>query len=155
MKRPKFIIDQMCGRLAKWLRLMGYDAVYFNDINDEELINIAKREERIILTRDTRLVKRRIIANGYVKALTVSSDMLDVQLKQLVNCFKLKCDKKLERCIECNSELESVLKSETKGKVPPYVYRTQNKFCRCPSCGRYYWRGTHWEKIQAKLEDIC
>jgi len=155
MKRPKFIIDQMCGRLAKWLRLMGYDAVYFNDIDDEELINIAKKEERIILTRDTRLVKRRIIANGYVKALTVSSDMLDDQLKQLVNCFKLKCDKKLERCIECNSELESVSKSETKGKVPPYVYRTQNKFCRCSSCGRYYWRGTHWEKIQAKLKDIC
>ncbi|HET56163.1 MAG TPA: hypothetical protein ENN33_13240 [Ignavibacteria bacterium] len=155
MKKPKFVIDQMCGRLAKWLRLMGYDAAYFRKIEDVELVNIARRENRVILTRDTGLIKRSPIANGSVKVLLVDSEKLDKQLKQLVKYFNLKCNNDLKRCVECNSELEKISKSEAKDKVPLYVYETQKILSRCTSCGRHYWRGTHWENIRSKFEEIC
>ncbi len=155
MKRPKFILDQMCGRLAKWLRLMGYDATYFNDITDGELIDIANKENRVILTRDAKLVKRKIITRGHIEALIIDSDTLDAQLIELTKRLKLDCFKSLERCIECNVELRSIPKSEAKNNVPPYVYKTQDSFSLCPSCGRYYWKGTHWKHIQKKLDGIC
>ncbi|MDO8885327.1 Mut7-C RNAse domain-containing protein [Candidatus Oleimmundimicrobium sp.] len=155
MERPKFIVNQMCGRLAKWLRLIGYDAVYFSDIAGRELINIAKKESRIILTRDTELIKRSIIAKGIVKALMVNSDNLDVQLAELIKSLKLNCSQSLKRCIECNVELKPIPKSEVKSEVPLHVYKTQNNFSVCPLCGRYYWKGTHWKHIQNKLKNIC
>ena len=114
MKRPKFILDQMCGRLAKWLRLMGYDATYFNDVTDQELIDIARKEDRVILTKDTELMKRRIITKGFVEALIVNSDNLDAQLVELAKHLKLNCYKSLEEFLH---------------PIYCHLYHTQHHLC--------------------------
>ncbi len=147
----KFVADQMLGRLSKWLRLLGYDTLYFKSVADSDLIRIAKGQERFLLTRDTRLMKRRVIRDGLVKAMLVEGDLLDDQLRQVTRELGLQSGLLPPFCVECNLLLELVSKESTKDRVPPYVYRTQEHFTRCPGCGRFYWAGTHWERIKEKI----
>lgn len=150
-----FVVDQMLGRLAKWLRLLGYDSVYFGSVGDLKLIKIAREENRILLTRDTRLMKRRAIKNHQIKAILIQHDVLDDQLQQLSRRLKFAKKRTLPTfCVECNFPIETIRKEEAQRHVPNYVYQTQMEFARCPSCGRYYWAGTHWERIQEKLSRI-
>lgn len=148
----KFVADQMLGRLSKWLRLLGYDTLYFKSIADSDLIHIAEGQERFLLTRDTRLMKRRVIRNGLIKAMLVEGDLLDDQLRQVTRELGLLPSDLLPPfCVECNLPLELVPRENAKGRVPPFVYRTQENFTRCPGCGRFYWAGTHWERIKEKI----
>lgn len=155
MSDCRFVLDQMLGRLAKWLRLLGYDSVYFDSVSDLKLIKIAREENRILLTRNTKLVKRRAIKNHQVKAILIQHDILDDQLQQLSRRLNLAKEGMLPPfCAECNSPIKTVRKEEVQRHVPNYVYQTQMEFAKCPSCGRYYWPGTHWERIQEKLLKI-
>jgi uncharacterized protein len=150
----KFIVDNNVGRLAGWLRALGYDTLFINPIGDSELIEIALREGRVVLTKDTGIFRRRVIQSGDVQALYIEGDDWRRQLAQVVKAFGLRTDPCFDRCFVCNTPLLAVSREEAESHVPPYVYRTQEAFRMCPTCGRHYWQGTHWGRMQADLERI-
>jgi len=150
----KFIVDNNVGRLAVWLRALGYDAAFINPIADSDLVEIARREERVILTKDTGILRRRLITSGAVRALRVEGDDWRRQLVQVVQTLELQTQPRFTRCIECNAVLEPRTRDQARPHVPPYVHRTQTAFLACPSCGRHYWQGTHWQRMTRDLARI-
>ncbi|MBE0415088.1 MAG: Mut7-C RNAse domain-containing protein [Dehalococcoidia bacterium] len=152
--RAKFIVDTNVGKLARWLRIMGYDALYINDIDDEGLINIALKEKRVLLTRDTQIMLRRVVTSGRLKALLIEGDNPKAQLRQVVTAMKLDQERNFTLCLECNEPLAPRSKEEVKDLVPPYVFKTQSQYVQCPVCHRVYWRGTHWQRMKKELETL-
>ena len=144
----KFIADVMVGKLARYLRMAGYDVVYINDADDELILEIARSEKRIVLTRDTMMLERRDFKNGILRSVFISHDSLGEQLQQVKSEMGIELSPDLVVCLVCNSPLCDVKKEYVSGKVPPYVFKTQDKFKYCKNCGRYYWRGTHYEYMQ-------
>ena len=152
---PRFIVDINVGKLAKWLRMIGYDTQLFDHWDDKRLIHIAMTENRIIITRDTRMMKRRVITIGELKALLISSDNPDKQIQQVIKELGLNPNfNPFSLCLECNQPLEKINKEEVQDKVPPYIYRTQSQYVECPKCHRIYWQGTHWQAMVRKLERL-
>lgn len=149
---PKFIVDHNVGKLTKWLRMMGYDAVFFNGSNDSHMVARALAEDRIILTRDTQIMKRKVITDGRVKAILIASDEPVAQMRQVTQTLNLDYRfRPFSLCLECNRPLEERSKEQVKDRVPPYVFRTQKQYMECPECHRIYWRGTHWEAMTREL----
>lgn len=140
----------MLGRLAKWLRILGYDTKYVAGISDSELLSIAESEGRIILTRDTLLVRRKRCRNYFF----VRSDHWREQLRQVYLEAGLTCDSLLTICPVCNHPLRGVEKYSLKPLVPPYVFETQDKFSKCEHCLRIYWSATHVENICDELRGM-
>jgi len=132
----------MLGRLAKWLRILGYDTLYNPSWDDPHLVRVARAEERILLTRDAELARRR-----GVRVLMLESERLEVQVQQLRHDLSLGITRPFSRCPVCNAPLEEITKDQAWGQVPPYVFATQSEFRLCPSCDRFYWRGSHWERM--------
>ena len=147
----KFIVDANVGRLTKWLRAMGYDAVFLRRGDDGDLVRRAIREGRAIVTKDRKLLLRRVIASGEVPVVPITSDLLEQQLQELSERVPLDWDRAFTRCMECNVELEPVERAHVREEVPPYVYRTQESFSRCRRCRRVYWPGTHWAHMRQVL----
>lgn len=149
---PRFLADVMLGTLAKWLRILGYDTAYDNRIPDDEIVSRCLREQRIALTRDTRLVERRALR----RSLLIESVELGAQLRQVLSYLGREPDpsRLLTRCPECNSELDAAPPESVRDSVPPYVFQTQADFRRCLGCGRIYWGGTHREHIRSRLEEL-
>ncbi len=153
----KFIADSMLGRLARWLRLLGHDTLYFPHIEDGLLLKKAREEDRTLLTRDTRLVKRRGLKNFL---LLKENDTFD-QLRTVITAFNLLPfgesgrvrEYSPSRCSLCNDTLISLSREEARAHVPDYVYRTSDVFRRCMKCGRFYWEGTHPGKWRKKLSE--
>ena len=144
----RFIADAMLGSLARWLRVMGYDTLYFKDTTDREIIVQAIKDNRTILTKDHHFLEIKAARFVYF----VEEESLSNQLRQVVSDFQLDTETKLFiRCLECNSLLEFVEKNELAGWVPPFVLEHNEKFCRCPGCARIYWAGTHLPEMQQKL----
>jgi uncharacterized protein len=143
----KFIADIMLGKLARYLRMAGNDVLYFNNISDDEILHIAKDQDRIILTRDSLMLQRKDCKNGIISSSLIRDDDFLEQLKQVKNDFSLNMAPLLSRCLKCNSLLEKVRKPELEGKIPPYVFKTQERFMYCAECSKYYWRGTHYDNI--------
>ena len=149
----KFIVDTNVGKLAKLLRIMGYDTLFFNGQNDSHMIATAQAEGRVILTRDTQIMKRRLITGGQLKAVLIESDEPELQIRQVINALNLDCQfKPFTLCLECNQPLLERSKEQVKDLVPPYVFKTQNQYMECPACHRIYWRGTHWQAMSRMLE---
>ncbi len=143
----RFIVDVNVGSLAKRLRMLGYDTRFIRGIRDDEIIRAALKDERIILTRDTRIMKRRIVTTEAVKAILILSDQVKEQLYQVVSLLELKSHcKPFTRCME-NGVLQDRDQSDICDLVPPYVYKTQEYYRQCPECERVYWKGTHWKKM--------
>ena len=149
--RPRFLADCNVGRLARWLRALGYDASYHARIDDSELVREAAAENRVLLTRDRDLTKRRMIQTGVVRAILIRDDDVTKQLRQVFAELGLELKEALTRCIECNSELQSRVPALVAERVPPYVRRTQSRYSECPECGRIYWAGTHWQRMREVL----
>jgi len=148
----RFIADSNVGKLARWLRIMGYDTLFIKNIDDGRLVDIALEEERVILTRDTQIMARRAISNGMLKAVLCREDDPGEQLRRVVETLQLDCRSALfRRCLECNEVLVPRDKEEVEGLVPPYVFRTQAQYMQCPACQRIYWRGTHWQRMTEEL----
>jgi len=143
----KFIADIMLGKLARYLRMAGNDVLYFNNISDDEILRIAKTQDRIILTRDSLMLQRKECKNGIISSMLIRDDDFLEQLKQVKDDLGINLAPLLIRCLKCNSLLEKVRKQGLEGKVPPYVFKTQESFLFCAGCGKYYWRGTHYENI--------
>jgi uncharacterized protein with PIN domain len=143
---PRLLVDAMLGRLARWLRLLGYDAAYWRDGSDEELMVAARAEGRQIVTRDHALAGRRGI-----HALLVAAESLDEQIAEVQAALGGHLEP-FTRCPECNGALADLPHAAARDLVPPYVWHTQSQFRRCPDCGRVYWKGTHWPAMLVRLE---
>jgi len=147
-----FLADAMLGRLARWLRVMGCDVEYFPAVDDAELVERAARAGRLILTRDTLLVRRRGARGNHF---FVRGDDYREQVRQVVAAFAIDpAARFLTRCLECNLLLHAVEGVRVAGRVPPYVLATQEAFRECPGCGRLYWRGTHRTRMEEELRGI-
>lgn len=149
MRDLRFLVDSMLGTLAKWLRILGYDAMYDAQLDDNQLVRLARAQGRILLTRDTGLVKRKGL-----RALFIESEVLEEQLAQVQQVFGLHMDQPFSRCPVCNTLLEDVPKYEAWGQVPPFVFQTQDRFRLCAECNRFYWRGTHWQRMLDRVERL-
>ena len=149
----KFFADNNVGKLAKWLRMMGYDTLFFNGSDDSHMVAIALAEGRVILTRDTQIMRRRVVTSGQLKAILIQGDKPEQQMRQVIDSLNLDCQfRPFTICLECNQPLLPRSKEQVKDLVPPYVFQTQVKYVECPTCHRIYWRGTHWQAMTEKLK---
>ncbi len=148
---PGFLVDVMLGSLARWLRILGYDAAYVREREPNDLIERALEEERVLLTRDRRLAARRKIGPH----LLISVEDLGAQLRRVISETGLepRTDRLFQRCVECNRELAALDYAQAAAMVPAYVAATQERFHRCPGCGRIYWRATHPERAIRRLRE--
>ncbi|MFH1486849.1 MAG: Mut7-C RNAse domain-containing protein [Chloroflexota bacterium] len=152
---PRFIADVNVGKLAKWLRIAGYDVLLLKDASDTNLVNVALRQKRILLTRDRAILNRRVVANGSLNVVLVESESPAEQLRQVMTTLDPTTQPPtLSRCIRCNESLVEKSREEIAGLVPPFVLRTQECYMQCPACSRIYWRGTHWERMKRRLEEL-
>jgi len=143
------------GKLAKWLRMMGYDTLFFDGVDDSHMVAKALAGGRVILTRDTGIMKRRVITSGRLKAILISGEEPEQQIRQVIEALELDCWlKPFMLCLECNQPLIERGKEEVKDRVPPYVFKTQSQYMECPTCNRIYWRGTHWQAMTRRLEKL-
>lgn len=147
----KFLVSRELGRLSKWLRILGFDSVYFNQDNISSLIIQALRDERVIVTRNHRLPQ----ATG-IRIVLLKAEKLNEQLSEFLKVLQIQPnpDKMFTRCIICNEELVEVGKETIKDRVPEYVFKTQENFITCPKCQRIYWPGTHWGNVTHTLKEI-
>lgn len=156
--QPCFIADVMLGSLAKWLRILGFDTLYFKNIDDSELIKIAKQEQRVLLTRDTRLVKGKKVAEHIL----INANDTPGQLKEVLKSLSLAphgsstCPLPLPftRCAKCNGELEFADKESVSGDVPEHVFLNLDSFLRCGDCGKVYWEGSHKKLIDGQIRKV-
>jgi len=152
----KFIVDHNVGKLAKWLRMLGFDSLFFSGGDDSQMVRQALAEGRIILTRDTEIMKRRVINNGRLNAILIESEEPERQIQQLMATLDLKGrSRPFTICLECNHPLVERSPTEVKERVPPYVFKTQTRYMECPACRRIYWQGTHWKAMMRKLEKLA
>ena len=148
---PRFLADAMLGRLARWLRILGYDAEYFPG-EDDDLLRQARREGRVLLTRDTRLLQRRPLPPH----LFIESDHVMEQLRQVVAALRLNpAVPPARRCSCCNAVLESRDKAQVVGLVPEFVWSHHQAFWACPRCQRIYWAGSHRRRMQKAIKALC
>lgn len=141
----KLLCDHMLGTLAKWLRFMGYDTEYPGPLGDNELLALAKREGRVLLTRDKELAGRS------AEAIRVRSDDLEEQVREVASRLGLKVIDPLSRCSLCNAVLVRASLQEVGDLVPEGVRARHDIFWRCPTCGRVYWQGSHWDRMVERL----
>ncbi|MBI4000194.1 MAG: Mut7-C RNAse domain-containing protein [Nitrospira defluvii] len=149
-----FVADTMLGRLARWLRMLGYDTAYDKSIADDLLIERALREERWLLTSDGYLAQRRILRGRHT---LITSNHLDGQLGQLRHDLHLSLDPSGQRpfrCATCNVVLRPIAPREAIPLVPLYVAQHYDHFAQCPCCRHVYWPGTHWVAIVGRLAAI-
>jgi len=146
---PALLVDAMLGTLARWLRLAGYDAEFWREGSDEQLIAAAQAQGRLILTKDHPLAGRR-----GVRALLISADDLDEQIAEARRALAAlgPAPEPWTRCGHCNGILVDLARTDAEHLVPPYVWHTQTTFRRCARCGRVYWRGTHWPAVERRLD---
>ncbi|MFC2048151.1 Mut7-C RNAse domain-containing protein [Chloroflexota bacterium] len=149
----KFIVDHNVGKLAKWLRMMGYDTLFFDGSDDSQMVRVALDDGRVILTRDTQIMKRWVVTTGRLKAILIESEEPEQQIRQVIETLNLDSQfKPFTVCLECNQSLVERSKEQVQYRVPLYVFRTQNQYMECPACHRIYWRGTHWQAMLKRLK---
>ncbi len=151
LRVARFVLDAHLGRLAVYLRMLGFDTLYQNDYGDEELARISREEGRILLTRDRGLLKRRAVTHGYA----VRATALREQVVETLRRFDLfEAIHPFTRCLACNGLLEPVEKAAVIELLPENTRKYYEEFWRCASCGRVYWQGSHYERMRAFVEEV-
>ncbi|MBN1799237.1 MAG: Mut7-C ubiquitin/RNAse domain-containing protein [Spirochaetales bacterium] len=151
LRELKFILDVHLGTLAVQLRMLGFDTQYQTNINDDELAQISQNKQRILITRDRGLLKRKAVTHGYC----IRSKHLKEQLAEIITRFDLRGSiHPFTRCLKCNTLLSSISKQEVKGKVPEYIFKMYTEYKNCVSCDRIYWKGSHWKHMLKRLNDM-
>lgn len=151
LREVKFILDAHLGRLAKYLRLCGFDTLFSSRYSDPEIVNIAEKEKRIILTRDRGILKNNRVTHGY----WIRSQKHDEQLKEVFSRFDLKNQISFfERCIRCNTILEDIRKEDIADRLKENTRRYYSQFKHCPDCNRIYWSGSHYEKMKSLITQV-
>lgn len=150
LRVSRFILDVHLGKLARYLRLLGFDTLYRNDYDDEELAQLARAKRRILLTRDRGLLKRRIITHGYYIRATYPQR----QLQEVLERFDLyRSVQSFQRCIRCNGLLASVPKEQVSARLEMDTQRYFNQFWICGDCEQVYWKGSHYTRMRDRVED--
>ncbi len=151
MKEPIFIVDTMLGKVARWLRMLGYDTLYYKRIDDWRILKIAEREGRIIITRDRSLCNRAL--KRKLKCILIEHDTIEERLAFIAYKvgIRLFIDLDRSRCPVCNGELVRVSKDKVIDKVPKRVLEKHEDFWVCRRCGKVYWLGMHWRGIEETL----
>lgn len=148
---PRFILDGHLGRLAAYLRMLGFDCLYENNYADEELADLTGKEGRFLLSRDRRLLMRNVVTHGYCLR---SLDPTE-QLREVLRRFDLaKRIVPFHRCLRCNHPLEPVEKEAVLERLEPLTKKYFEEFQICPACQQIYWKGSHYEKMQRLIEQI-
>jgi len=149
----KFLCDQMLGTLAKWLRIYGFDTLYANnEMDDAKLLEISKNENRILITRDKKLIQMAIKEN--LDTIEIKTTDIDEQISKVLGDLEIDKTKILSRCILCNTEVEEIKKDDVKGKVPERVFNNNEKYWFCKKCNKIYWKGSHYEKMIEKINNL-
>ena len=148
----KFIADGMLGKLTRWLRMLGHNVKYSNKLDDAQLITIAKKEQRILLTRDLELYQQ-ATAKG-VNAFYLEGKTEAEKLAHIAKRFniKLEIDMATSRCTKCNTRVKPISKENVADRIEKSTFSYYNDFWECPKCGQIYWQGAHWTKIRKTLE---
>lgn len=151
LRNPRFVVDCNLGRLARYLRLLGFDCVYRNDFQDADVARIADQQQRIVLTRDRRLLQRKIITHGlFIREVLPRRQVPEVltrmDLRRLVSPFS--------RCTHCNALLEPVDKVDIEHRLEPKTRRYFSEFLQCPDCRKIYWKGSHHSRAQRLIDEL-
>lgn len=147
----RFICDIHLGRLAAYLRMLGFDTFYRNDCGDDELARISAHEQRILLTRDRGLLKRNLVLLGYFVRASDSRQ----QLHEVVERFDLQEHiSAFTRCMHCNTPVQQVCKSEVVDRLPPGTRQHYSEFRLCPGCQKIYWQGLHYRRMQRLIRSL-
>ncbi|MFP4033121.1 MAG: Mut7-C RNAse domain-containing protein [Desulfococcaceae bacterium] len=149
LRRPAFVLDVHLGKLARWMRMLGLDCRWENDLDDPEIVEISVAEGRTILTRDVGLLRRGRATRGH----WVRSTDPDEQLSEVLSRFDLFDSlAPFTRCVACNGALRSAEKAEVVNKLPPRTRRYFDEFFQCENCGKVYWKGAHWAGLRERVE---
>jgi uncharacterized protein len=148
---PKFILDVHLGKLARLVRLLGFDACYQNNYTDKQIVELAITGSRIVLTRDVGLLKHKALQYGY----WLRSQYAEEQLAEVIKRYDLIDDiKPFTRCIACNGKIVAVSKENVLDIIPPKTKQYFNEFYKCVECNRVYWKGSHYERMQQFIDDL-
>jgi len=151
LRIPKFILDVHLGKLARYLRMLGFDALYRNNYSDDEIVSISGMEARTILTKDKGILKHNKVNRGYY----VRNSNPEEQLSEVVLRFDLnKSINEFTRCLECNTILKKIEKNEVADRIPRKVKEQQIDFYICNSCNKIYWPGSHYIKMKEMIKKI-
>lgn len=151
LRHPRFVVDVNLGRLARLLRVLGFDVWWSSDADDQTLADISLDQQRILLTRDRGLLKRRTITHG----LFVHSQHPEVQTLEVLRRLDLRRRiKPFTRCVRCNGQLAAVAKEQVIDQLEPLTRRYYDEFSQCPECGRIYWAGSHFEKLSRLVDRL-
>jgi uncharacterized protein len=151
LRNLKFVLDVHLGKLAKYMRLFGFDTFYSSDYNDKEIIRLSLSDKRVIITHDMELLKHRAVTHGY----WIRSQHLNEQLKEVFSRFDLISRiRPFSRCMECNGLLEDVELKDIVDRLLPRTREYYRKFFRCPDCDRIYWEGSHYERMKKFIDCI-
>jgi len=149
--RPRFVADVMLGRLAKWLRIAGFDVLYSNKFTDDELIEISNIERRVLLTRDTRLLIRKPVK----EFVFIDDEDIQKQIRLVFDAMHISSlDSLLSRCLSCNEALIGASRESVRELVPEFVYKTQSRFKLCPTCRKIFWAGTQRKAIVLAMQRL-
>jgi len=151
LREPRFILDVHLGKLARYLRMFGFDSLYDNGYEDRQLVMIAGKEKRIILTRDRGVLKRKGVTHGYwVRSLKPA-----VQLEEVFKRFELyTLVKPFTRCKSCNALLRKVEKNAISQRLKPKTEKYYDHFFICGNCDKIYWKGSHYQKMRQRLSSL-
>lgn len=149
LRETRFVADVHLGRLARYLRMLGFDTLYENALSDRELVTISCVQRRVLLTRDRELLMHRALTHGVF----VRGDRPRDQLQDVLSRLDLRDTfRPFTRCMSCNGQLEPIDRDLVLGRVPPRVSDRHQEFRHCPQCGQIYWRGTHWRRMKTMVE---
>lgn len=151
LREPRFVLDVHLGKLARYLRLLGFDTLYRTDYSDLEIIDTAAYEHRIILTRDRPLLFNRRVTHGYFVRATDAILQTREILKRLDLSGRLR---PFQRCIRCNGLLEQASKAEVLDQLPPRTRRDYSEFSRCAACHHVYWKGSHYDRLIQRIREL-
>jgi uncharacterized protein with PIN domain len=151
LRKTKFIIDVNLGKLARYLRMLGFDTLYDQTYSDQEIIRLSAQEKRIILTRDKNLLKHKTVTHGFwIRA----TNRLE-QLQEIVNRIDLISQfSPFTRCMDCNGSLNSVDKKRIVKSIPPKTSKYYSEFYQCRNCQKIYWPGTHYQDMLKKIDQL-
>jgi uncharacterized protein with PIN domain len=151
LRRPRFILDVHLGKLARFLRMLGFDTLYKNDYIDRDIVHIARTQNRIILTRDVEILKKKEVNRGFwIRSQNPGKQLIEV-LDRLDLYSRMK---PFHRCMACNGKIEKVKKEEVSDRLDAETKKHFEEFFRCISCKKIYWKGSHYERMKKMVEDI-
>ena len=151
LRNTRFILDVHLGKLARKLRLLGFDTLYRNDYSDPEIVNLSLKDRRIILTRDRGILKRKSVSHGY----WIRSTQTDAQIREVLNRFDLYSQiRAFDRCMICNGKITKVNKDEVLNRLQPRTILYYDEIFSCCGCDRLYWKGSHYHKMNVFIQDL-